>query len=74
MLLVLKRSPEQQAALEKLLAEQQDKSSPNYHKWLSPDEFGQQFGASDQDIQKITSWLQSHGFQVNSAIQRPQYH
>ena len=68
MLLVLKRSPDQEAALAKLLAEQQDKSSPNYHKWLSPDEFGQQFGASDQDIQKITSWLQSHGFQVNSAI------
>ena len=68
MLLVLRRSPQQEAALAKLLAEQQDKSSPNYHKWLSPDEFGQQFGASDQDIQKITSWLQSHGFQVNSAI------
>jgi subtilase family serine protease len=65
-LLVLKQSPAQQAALEKLLADQQDKSSPNYHKWLSPDEFGQQFGASEQDIQTVRSWLQSHGFQVNS--------
>lgn len=67
MLLVLKRSPEQQAALDKLLAEQQDRTSPNYHKWLTPDQFGQQFGASDQDVKTITSWLQSHGFQVNSA-------
>src|SRR5712692_10772535 len=33
MLLVLKRSPEQEAALQELLDEQQDKSSPNYHKW-----------------------------------------
>jgi subtilase family serine protease len=64
LLLVLKRSPAQEAALEKLLAEQQDRSSPNYHKWLTPAEFGQQFGASEQDIQKISSWLESHGFTV----------
>ena len=66
MLLVLQRSPAQQAALEKLLAAQQDKSSSTYHQWLSPDEFGREFGASDADIQKITAWLESHGFVVNS--------
>ena len=64
MLLVLKRSPEQEAALDKLMAEQLDKSSPNFHKWLTPAEFGRQFGPSDQDIQTVTSWLGSHGFQV----------
>src|ERR1700685_3365140 len=31
MMLVLKRSPAQETALQSLLAEQQDKSSPNYH-------------------------------------------
>jgi hypothetical protein len=65
MTLVLRPSPEQAAALATLLDEQQDQSSPNYHKWLTPLQFGQQFGASDQDIQTITSWLQSQGFQVN---------
>jgi subtilase family serine protease len=64
-LLVLKGSPQQEAALETLLAQQQDRSSPNYHKWLTPEQFGQQFGPSDQDVQKVTSWLQSQGFQVN---------
>jgi subtilase family serine protease len=64
MLLVLQRSPEQEAALEKLLDDQQDKSSPSYHKWLTPEEFGQQFGPADQDIATITTWLQGHGFQV----------
>ena len=64
MLLVLRRSPEQESALTKLLDEQQDKSSPNYHKWLTPEEFGRQFGPADQDIQAVTSWLGSHGFQV----------
>ncbi len=64
MLLVLQRGPSQEAALEQLLDQQQDQSSPNYHQWLTPQQFGQQFGPSDLDIEKITSWLQSHGFQV----------
>ncbi|HEX4001190.1 MAG TPA: S53 family peptidase [Candidatus Acidoferrales bacterium] len=65
MQLVLKHSPEQEHALETLLAQQQDLSSPNYHKWLTPDEFGQQFGPAEDDIQKITAWLESKGFRVN---------
>ena len=68
MLLVLKRSPEQEAALETLLAQQQDKTSANYHNWLTPQQFGQQFGPADADIQNVTNWLQSKGFQnVNAS-------
>jgi subtilase family serine protease len=65
-LLVLQRNPEQEANLRLLLGQQQQKSSPNYHKWLTPEQFGQQFGAVDQDVHTITSWLSSHGFQINS--------
>jgi len=65
MLLVLKSSPDQQVALSKLLDEQQDRSSPNFHKWLTPAEFGQQFGASEDDIQIVSSWLESHGFRID---------
>src|SRR5580700_1628478 len=64
MLLVLKRSPDQESTLQALLDQQHDKSSANYHRWLTPDQFGQQFGPADQDIQAVTSWLQSRGFQV----------
>jgi hypothetical protein len=64
MLLVLQRSPEQEAALQQLLDAQQDKSSPQYHSWLTPDQFGQQFGPADQDVQAVVSWLSSHGFEV----------
>jgi len=64
MLLVLKRSAEREAALQTFLGELQQPSSPNYHKWLTPDEFGQRFGASDNDIQAVTFWLEGHGFQV----------
>ena len=66
MLLVLKRSPQQESALRRLLDNQQDKSSPSYHKWLTPAEFGKQFGPTDADMQTITAWLESHGFQVGS--------
>ena len=65
MLLVLQRSAEQEAALRKLLDEQQIKSSPNYHMWLTPEQFGQQFGPADADIQAVTDWLTSQGFQVS---------
>jgi hypothetical protein len=66
MLLVLKRSLEQEYALRTLLDHQQDKHSPAYHKWLEPEEFGKQFGPTDADMQIIISWLQSHGFQVGT--------
>jgi pro-kumamolisin-like protein/Big-like domain-containing protein len=67
MLLVLKRSPEQESTLRQLLDEQQDKHSPNYHRWLTPEQFGKEFGPTDADMQIITSWLQSHGFQVGTS-------
>lgn len=66
MLLVLKRSSQQEQALRTLLDEQQDKSSPNYHKWLTPDQFGQQFGVSGPDIEVILQWLQSRAFQIDT--------
>jgi len=62
MLLLLQRGPEQQAALQQLMDEQQRKDSPNFHKWLTPEEFGRRFGPADEDIQAVTSWLASQGF------------
>ena len=62
MLLLLQRSSDQEAALRQLMDQQQDKSSANYHKWLTPEEFGQRFGPSDADVQAVTDWLTSQGF------------
>jgi hypothetical protein len=66
MLLVLQRGADQEAALDQLLEDQQNAASPNYHHWLTPQQFGQQFGPNDQDIQTVTGWLRSHGFQIAS--------
>jgi hypothetical protein len=62
MMLLLQRSPEQQTALSKFMDEQQSKDSPNFHKWLTPDQFGKLYGPADVDLQAVTSWLASHGF------------
>jgi subtilase family serine protease len=59
-----KPSPTQQAELEKLLAGQQDPTSANYHKWLTPEAYADRFGLSPNDTEKISIWLRSQGFSV----------
>ena len=66
MMLQLKRSPQQEQAAEEFVAGLQNPKSPNFHKWLTASEFGKNFGVAEADIQKITAWLESHGFTINS--------
>jgi len=65
MLLQLKRSPEQELALQEFLDELQSKGSPNFHHWLSAPEFGERFGLAKSDLDTVTGWLETHGFHVN---------
>ena len=64
--LTLKRSPERQAAFDALLAQQQDPASPNFRHWLTPTEIGERFGATQADIDAISTWLISQGLTVQS--------
>jgi len=64
--LLLAPSPAQQADLDGLLARQQNASSLDFHRWLTPEQFAERFGATAADIAKITAWLQSEGLQVNN--------
>src|SRR5215831_2271913 len=64
--LVLKPSAAQQNALESLLAEQRDPSSPNYHKWLTPEQYADRFGPSQSDIYQIAGWLGDRGFVITT--------
>ncbi|MGD0048402.1 MAG: S53 family peptidase [Bryobacteraceae bacterium] len=63
--LLLGRSPAQQAALDAFLASLENAKSPNYHQWITATQFGQRFGPSAPDLNKITGWLQAEGFTVN---------
>lgn len=62
--LVFRLSAAQQADMDRLLADQQDPSSPRYHKWITPGEYAERFGITANDLAKITAWLQSQGLTV----------
>jgi len=64
MALALKPSAAQQADLDALLAAQQDPASPDFHNWLTPEQFGARFGASPGDAAQIAAWLEGQGFAV----------
>jgi hypothetical protein len=64
MMLLLQRSPAQELSLRQLIDAQQTKGSGSYHTWLTPDQFGTQYGPSDSDVQAVTDWLTREGFQV----------
>ncbi len=64
MVLVLSPSEAQETALKQLISDQHTRNSPNYHHWLTPAQFGAQFGAADADVQAAAAWLQSAGFSV----------
>lgn len=55
------------AELTRLLADQQDPASPDYHRWLTPDEFTARFGPTDADLARVARWLKKKGFTVTSA-------
>ena len=48
------------------LDSQQEKASPNYHQWLTPEEFGEKFGPSTEELQQARRWLEEQGFQITS--------
>jgi len=60
------RTAAQEAALQSLMAAQQNPASPSYHKWLTPEQFGAQFGLSDADIAKVETWLEQQGFSIDA--------
>ncbi len=60
---------DQQMALSQLLLDQQDSNSSRYHQWLTPEQFGEQFGLSSDDLAKVSSWLTAQGFTVTGTAQ-----
>jgi len=65
MLLQLRRSPEQEQAIEQFVDQLHDPQSPNFHQWLTADQIAKRFAPAQEDVDKVTAWLESHGFTVN---------
>lgn len=66
MLLVLSPPAENEEELKKLLEEQQNPNSPNYHRWVTAEEFAARFGLADADVQAVRAWLEQAGFTVGA--------
>ena len=64
--LLFSRSAAQQAALDALVAAQQNPASPLYHQWITPDQYAAQFGVAASDIAAAESWLEQQGFSIDS--------
>jgi uncharacterized repeat protein (TIGR03803 family) len=65
MVLLLQRAPEQEQDLEQFINDLHDPASPQFHHWITAEEFGRRFGVPWQDVSRVTDWLESQGFQVN---------
>ncbi len=65
MLLQLKRPPELEQAFEQYIDSLTDKSSPNFHQWLTAAQQGEQYGLAQKDIDTLSAWLMSHGFTID---------
>lgn len=65
MLLQLQRPAELEKELQQFIDELHDPKSPNFHKWLTAQQFGERFGVAQQDVDTVTRWLESFGFRVN---------
>ena len=65
MMLQLRRSPEQEQALQQFINDIHDHASPLFHHWITATEFGQRYGVAPAEVARVTDWLQSQGFMVN---------
>ena len=59
LMLQLRRTTEREQELEQFLKDVLDPTSPQFHHWLTAEEFGHQFGVDSAEIAKVRNWLES---------------
>jgi len=59
-------TPRNDAQLQTLLTQLNDRSSANYHHYLTSTQYAQAFGRTSSEVQAITSYLKSQGVHVTS--------
>ena len=53
-----------QAELDQLLVQLNNPAGTNYHHWLTPEEFSQRFGPTEEDYRKVIAFVQGKGLRV----------
>ncbi len=51
-------------ALNRLMSEQQEPGSPNFQKWLTPQEFSERFGPDPAQFKAVDDWLIANEFKI----------
>ncbi len=64
--LVLALQPPHMAEEEEFLAELETKGTPNFHKFLTPEEWNARFAPAAEDEQKVVDWATSQGLTVTN--------
>lgn len=59
--------------VEAFLREQLSPGSPNYRRWLQPEQFAERFGATPNDVAKTVEWLQAEGLHVDTVARGRQF-
>src|ERR1700751_319603 len=62
--LMFRLSADQQRDFDELGVQQNDPTSVNYHRWLTPEEYADRFGLTANDLNKVVAWLHSQGLTV----------
>lgn len=65
-ILMLQRSPEQELALMTHIDQMHNSRSAQFHQWLRAEQFGACYGIAEADISAVTTWLEAHGFRVDT--------
>src|ERR1700677_328824 len=64
--LVMQRSPENEKAFNDYIANLHNPKSASFHKWLTNAQIGTMFGPASDDMNRVTDWLKSEGFSIDS--------
>jgi len=62
----LSPSPDRAATLAQFLSDVQTPSSPAYHQWLTPTQFGTQFGATSAQVSAVNSFAEASNLSVSN--------
>jgi len=53
-----------EAQLDRLVGQQYQKGSPNFHKWITQDSFNATFSPTAQEVKSVQNFLTAHGLSV----------
>src|SRR5436190_9572030 len=59
--------------LDQLVQSQNQKNSPNYHKWISQGEFNASYGPTSQELKAVQNFLSAHNLRVIDIAENNMY-